>query len=156
MIGQTISHYRVRPTFLLGSAAVVVVLILPGAVAHSYNLKRALLFTAAMAILAGFLLLLKTWGPQTTWRELVALITAVYLLASLPVSFFELSQVRWFMAHPWHAQLSMYALPWVRWGYILIPVGVIGSFVGRGWARIALVTGSVFLFVLWLPNTWVY
>jgi len=149
--------FRVRPMFLAGCAAVLVVLILPDAVTHSHILQRVLLLLAALAILAGCLLLLNDQGPKPTWRATIALITAVYLVASLPVFFFELSQVKWFMRHPWHSWLSMYARPWVHWGYIFVYLSVICSFLGRGRTRIAFITGSVLLVVLWqATGTWVF
>jgi hypothetical protein len=149
--------FRVRPKFLAGCGAVAAVLILPDIVAHSHILQRALLLIAAVAILSGWFLLLKERGAKTTWRARFALITSVYLVASLPVFFFELSQVKWFMLHPWRSWLSMYARPWVHWGYIFVYLSVICSFLGRGWARIAFVTASVLLAVLWqATGTWVF
>jgi len=149
--------FRVRPKFLAGCAAVVAVLILPDAVAESHILKRVVLLLAALAILSGWLLLLKDRGPKTTWRALIALIASVYLVASLPVFLFEMSQVKWLMRHPWHYWLSMYVRPWVHWGYALVFLSVVCSFLGRGRARIAFVTGSVLLLVLRLATgTWAF
>jgi uncharacterized membrane protein YGL010W len=148
--------FRIRPEFLAGCAAVLVVLILPDVVAQSHILKRVVLLLAAVVILAGWLLLLKDRGPKTTWRTLIALIASVYLVASLPVFLFEMSQVKWLMRHPWHHWLSMYVRPWVHWGYTLVFLSVICSFLGRGWARIAFVTGSVLLMVLrFATDIWV-
>ena len=47
-----------------------------------------------------------------------------------------------------HPVLSMYARPWVHWGYLFIYLGVVGSFLGRGRARIAFVVGSILLLIL--------
>jgi len=140
--------FRVRPKFLAGCAAVVAVLILPDAVAQSHILKRVVLLLAALAILTGWLLLLKDRRLKTTWRAVIALIASVYLVISLPVFLFEMSQIRWLMRHPWHDWLSMYVRPWVHWGYPLVFLSVICSFLGRGRARIAFVAGSVLLMVL--------
>jgi hypothetical protein len=149
--------FRVRPEFLAGCAAVVAVLILPDVVAQSQILKRVVLLLAALAILAGWFLLLKDRGPMTTWRALIALLASVYLVVSLPVFLFEMSQVKWFMRHPWHYLLSMYVRPWVHWGYIFVFLSVICSFLGRGRARIAFVIGSVLLMVLRLATgIWVF
>jgi hypothetical protein len=149
--------FRVRPKFLAGCAAVVVVLILPDAVAQSQILKGVVLLLAALAILSGWLLLLKDGGPKTTWRALITLIASVYLVVSLPVFLFEMSQIKWLMRHPWHHWLSMYVRPWVHWGYILVFLSVICSFLGRGRARIAFVAGSVLLMVLrFATGTWVF
>jgi len=106
-----------------------------------------MLVLAAFAILAGWVLLIKDPGPKT-WRAPIALIGSVYLLASLPVFFLELSPVRWLWRHPWNSWFAMYVGPWVHWGYILVYLSVICSFLGRGRARIAFVTGSVSLMVL--------
>ena len=141
------SCFRVRPRFLAGCAAVLVVLILPGLIAHSH-LERAVLVLAALAILAGWFLLLRDPGPKTTWRTLITLITSVYLVASLPVFFFELSPVRWLWRHPWSSWFAIYVGPWVHWGYIFVYLSAICSFLGRGRARIAFVIGSVLLVVL--------
>src|SRR5208283_3602986 len=88
------SWFHARPKFLAGCAAVVVVLILPDLIAHSHILEQAILVLAALAILAGWFLLIKDPGP-TNWRAPIALITSVYLVASLPVFLFELSPWRW-------------------------------------------------------------
>ena len=140
--------FRVRPKFVAGCAAVVAALILPDTIAQSRMLERVVLLLAALAILAGWFLLLKDREPKTTWRALIALVASVYLVASLPVFFFEMSQVKWLMRHPWHYWLSMYVRPWVHWGYIFAFLSVICSFLGQGWARIAFVTGSILLLVL--------
>ncbi len=147
---------RVRPVFLAGCAAIVAVLILPSTIAQSHILKSAVLLLAALAILGGWLLLLNDHAPKTTWRALIAVIASVYLVISLPVFLFEMSQIKWLMRHPWHHWLSMYVRPWVHWGYTLVFIGVILSFFGRGRARIAFVTGSVLLMVLrFAMGTWV-
>jgi hypothetical protein len=148
--------FYVRPKFLAGCAAVVAVLILPDVVAQSFIMKRALLLLAALAIVAGWFLLLKDHGPRKTWRALIALVASVYLVASLPVFLFEISQVKWLMRHPWHYWLSIYVRPWVHWGYVLVSLSVVCSFLGQGRARIAFVAGSVFLMVLRLATgTWI-
>ncbi|MGA9495287.1 MAG: hypothetical protein WA718_11220 [Terriglobales bacterium] len=147
----------VRPKFLAGCAAVVAVLILPDTIAQLHILKRVVLILAALAILAGWLLLLKDGGPKTTWRALTALVGSVYLVVSLPVFLFEMSQMRWLMRHPWHQWLSMYVRPWVHWGYTFVFLSVICSFLGRGRARIAFVVGSVLLLMLrFAMGIWVY
>jgi len=51
--------FRVRPTFLMACATVVAVLILPDVVAQSHVLKSIVLLLAALAILAGWFLLLR-------------------------------------------------------------------------------------------------
>jgi hypothetical protein len=150
--------FRVPPKFLVGCAVAVAVLILPGVVAQSYVLKRVVLLLAALAIFAGWCLLLKDSDhSKVSWRALIALIASVYLVVSLPVFLFEMSQVKWLMRHPWHYWLSMYVRPWVHWGYILVFLSVVCSFLGRGRARAAFVTGSVLLMVLrFAMGTWVY
>ncbi len=136
--------FSVRPKFLLGCAAVVLVLILPDVVAQSHILQRAVLLLAASFILAGWLLLLQDSEPSTTWRALVAVPSSVYLVVSLPAFFFEMSPWKW-LTHHW---ISMYVRPWVHWGYALALLSIVCSFFGRGRARVAFVTGSVALFVL--------
>lgn len=151
------SPLRIRPKFLAGCAAVVVVLILPELVAHSSILKRTVLLVATLAILSGWLLLLKDTWPKATWRAVIVLLTSIYLVASLPVFLFELSPWRWFVRNSWHSWFSMYARPWVHWGYIFVFLSVACSFLGRGRARIAFVTGSVLLMVLReAMGTWVF
>jgi len=150
------SPLRIRPKFLAVCAAVVVVLILPDLIAHSHILARLVLLLATLAILTGWFLLLAGSDPKTNWRALIALITSIYLLISLPVFLFELSPWRWFVRHPWHSWFSMYAMPWVRWGYIFVFLSVICSFLGRGRARIAFVTGSVLLMSLRATGNWVF
>ena len=156
VVGQE-PWFRVRPKFLAACAAVIAVLILPDVIAHSYIIERAVLLFAALAILAGWFLLLKDPWPKANWRAVIMLLTSVYLVASLPVFLFELSPWRWFVRHPWHSRFSMYAMPWVHWGYIFVFLSVMCSFLGRGRARIAFVTGSVLLMALReAMGTWVY
>ncbi|MFZ0300901.1 MAG: hypothetical protein WAM13_21310 [Candidatus Sulfotelmatobacter sp.] len=137
LVGQE-SWLRLRPKFLSGCAAVVAVLILPDVIARFRILEGAALLSAALAILVGWFLLLKDSPPKRTWRSVIALITSVYLVASLPVFLFELSPWRWFVQHPWHSWFSMYSMPWVHWGYIFMFLSIIGSFLGRGRSRIRL------------------
>jgi hypothetical protein len=149
--------FAVRPKFLAGCAAVVVTLSLPDLVAQSFILKRAVLVIAALAILVGWVLLLKDRESRTTSRALIALVASIYLVVSLPVFLFEMSQVKWLMRHPWHDWISIYVRPWVHWGDVLMFASVICSFLGRGWPRIAFVTGSILLVVLRMAmGTWVF
>jgi hypothetical protein len=149
--------FRVRPKFLAGCAAAVSVFFLPDVVAESHTLKRVVLLLAASAILSGWLLLLKDRWPKTTWRRATVTIVSIYLVISLPGFLIEMSQIKWLMLHPWHHWLSIYVRPWVHWGYILVPLSVICSFFGRGRPRVAFVTGSVLLMVLWIATgTWTY
>jgi L-asparagine transporter-like permease len=156
LVGQE-SWLRLRPKFLSGCAAVVAVLILPDVIARFRILEGAALLSAALAILVGWFLLLKDSPPKRTWRSVIALITSVYLVASLPVFLFELSPWRWFVRQPRHSWFSMYSMPWVHWGYIFMFLSIIGSFLGRGRSRIAFVTGSVLLMALReATGTWVF
>jgi hypothetical protein len=156
VVGQE-SWLRPRPKFLSGCAAVIAVLILPDAIARFRILERVALLSAALAILVGWFLLLKDSPPKRTWRSVIALITSVYLVASLPVFLFELSPWRWFVRHPWHSWFSMYSMPWVHWGYTFMFLSIIGSSLGRGRSRIAFVTGSVLLMALReATGTWVF
>ena len=151
------NQFRVRPNFLAGCATVVAILILPKVVAGSRILEQAVLLLAGVAILAGWFLLLKDRGPRTAWRALITRIKSVYLVASLPVFLFGLSPWKWFVRHPLHSWFSLYAKPWVHWGYAFVLGSVICSFLARGRARIALVTSSVLLMVLWeATGTWVF
>lgn len=151
------SHFTVRPRFLAGCAAVLAVLFLPDLVAESYAAKVLVLLLATAFILAGCLLLLGEHEQTYSWRSLISLIAAVYLVISLPVFLFEISQIRWLMRHPWHHWFSLYVRPWVHWGYLFICLSIIGSLLGRGRARIAFVTGSLLLLVLrGATGTWVY
>jgi hypothetical protein len=150
------NYLRVRPWFLAGCVAFLVMLILPGVIRDSHASQRVLLFLAAVAILSGWIMLLVD-KPRMTWRTVTAMIASVYLVASLPVFIFEMSQLKWFMRYPHHYLLSMYVRPWVHWGYILIPLGVICSFLGRGRARVAFVTGAALLMVIWVAvGIWVF
>ena len=150
-------QFRVRPEILAGCAALLAVLILPNTIAQSHILKEVVLLLASLAILAGWFLLLTDREPRTTWRPLIALVASVYLVASVPVFLFEMSQMKWLMRHPWHHWFSMYVRPWVSSGYTFVLLGVIFSLFGRGRARIAFVTGSLLLLVLrFATGTWVF
>jgi len=149
--------FSVRPRFLLGCVPVILALILPGVIAHSFILKRVVLGMAAGAIVAGWFFLLRDGGPGAAWRDAISVVTSVYLVVSLPVFLFQMSQWKWFVRHPWHHWLSMYAHPWVHWGIIFVSLGVIGSSFGRGRARVAFLTGAVLLMELFLATaTWVF
>jgi len=148
--------FRIRPIFIATSLVGVAVLITPHLVAQSYLLKRAVLFLASLSTIAGWFFMLRETG-KFTLRQLPELIAAIYLLISLPVFLFEISQVRWLALHPWHNWFSMYVRPWVHWGYFLILVSVICSLLGRGKARVAFVAGSLLLMVLrFATGSWVY
>jgi hypothetical protein len=156
LVGQE-SWFRVRPKFLAGCAAVVVVLILPDVIARVRILEPVALLSAAFAILVGWVLLLKDSPPKRTWRSVITLIASAYMTVSLPVFLFELSPWRWFVRHPWHSWFSMYARPWVHWGYFFVCLSVVCAFLGRGRARIAFVTGGALLMVLReAAGTWVF
>ena len=152
--------FRVRPKFLLGSAAVAFVALFPLAAGDHYILKATLLVCAAIAILVGWYFLIDDGIPTPRWRGLVAFATSVYLTVSLPVFLFELSQIKWLVFSPMHHWISMYVSLWVRHGYngfIHVLLGVIGSFFGHGTARTAFVAGSIILLTLRLSSgTWVY
>ena len=153
------SWFHVRPAFLLGCATLLVILVLPSAIAHKYDVQWLFLLFASLAIALGWFLLAKYREPNGTWRALIALATSVYLTAFLPVFLFELAQIKWLMRHPFHHAFSMYVWPWVHWGYqgyLFAFLGVAGALMGRSWARIAFVSGSVLLLILRASmGTWV-
>jgi L-asparagine transporter-like permease len=123
-------------------------------------IQRAFLALASLAILSGWFFLLKYREPNSTWRTSVSLATSVCLTAYLPIFLFELSQTKWLMHQPLHHAFSMYVWIWVRWayqGYLVLVLGVAGSFLGRGRARIAFVVGSILLLILRASmGTWVF
>jgi energy-converting hydrogenase Eha subunit A len=149
--------FSLRPRFVAACAAFILILVLPWEIRNSLALQRGFLIAAAMAILVGWVLLLMDRPQRASWRTMAAAITSVYLVASLPVFVFEMSQDRWFMRHPWHWWFEIYARPWVHWGYIFVYLSVIGSFLGRGRSRVAFVTGALLLMVVWeAMGIWVY
>lgn len=151
------STSRVRLGFLGCCAALIAFLILILGVKNQHILQRTLLFLATIAILVGWTLLFMDGLPQQGWRKLITLITSAYLVISLPVFWFEMSQVRWFTRSPHHIWWSLYARPWVHWGYIFISLSISCSFFGKGWMRVAFITGAVLLMVNWATmSTWVY
>jgi len=151
------SPFTVRPRFLAGCALVVALLLLPDVVAQSHILERVVLLFAALVIFLGWFLLVRDGEFKTTWRSVAALTASIYLVVSLPVFVFEMSQIKWLMLHPWHHWFSIYARPWVHWGNAFIILSIIGSFLGRSRARTAFVTGSILLLVLRAAmGTWVY
>jgi hypothetical protein len=143
--------FRVRPNFVLGCVVVLLVFFLPDAIRGRHGVQKALLLLASFSIASGWFCLLRHRETNSTWRSLVALATSVYLTASLPVFLFELSQIKWLLRHSLHHMFGMYVWPWVHWGYqgyLPILLGVVGSFAGRGRARVAFVVGSVLLLIL--------
>jgi hypothetical protein len=151
--------FRVRPTFLLACVVFLIAFFLPDTIRGRHVVQRAFLVLASLAIVSGWFFLLKYREANSTWRTLVALVTSVYLTASVPVFLFEMSQIRWLMRHPFHHTFEMYVWPWVHWGYqgyVPVLLGVAGSFLGRGRARIAFVGGSILLLILRASmGTWV-
>lgn len=151
------SPLLIRPVFLECCEAFIAAIILPYTIKDSYLLQRGLLLLAAIAILIGWILLLVDGFPRSPWRKLITLITSTYLIISIPVFMFEMSQMRWFMRSPHHIWWSLYARPWVHWGYIFIFSSIFCSFFGKGWARVGFITGAVLLMVNWSAmSTWVY
>ncbi len=152
--------FHVRPLFLLGCVAFLVVLILPDAIRGRDGVRHSLLLFATLAIVMGWFFLMKYHEPNTKWRALVALLTSIYVTASVPVFLFELSPTRWLVRHPHHYTFEMYSWPWVHGGYqgfVPLFLGVVGCFFGSGRARVAFVTGGILLLVLRASmGTWVY
>jgi hypothetical protein len=149
---------HVRPIFFFASGVFLAVVTLPDVVRGSHTLRRICLWSAALLILLGWYFLVKDRTPNSAWRKLIALITSVYLTVSLPVFLFEMSQMKWFMRHPMHHAFALYVRPWVHWGYGgILPVflGVVGSFFGRGRARVAFLFASTLQMILWAATvTW--
>jgi len=145
--------FRVRPV-LVGCAIVLVVLILPNALTGRHLVQQLFLLGPIVSIASGWFFLLKDRSPNQTWRNVIALVTSLYLMISIPVFFIESSQMRWLGGHQ---MLSMYVWPWVQWGYALVIGGVAGTFFGRGRARVAFATGAILLLILRLGmGIWVY
>lgn len=151
------SLFHVRLNFLGYCAAFIAFLSLFLAIKNLHVLPTILLLLATLAILVGWIWLIMDGFPRPAWMQLITLITAIYLVISLPVFLFEMSQVKWFMAYPHHSWLSSYARLWVHWGYVFIIMSIICSFFGKGRARVGLVTGAVLLMANWaIMGTWVY
>lgn len=148
--------FRVRPIFLVACAAFLAVISLPDVVHGSHVLKRVFLLMASLALVSGWFFLLRDREPNSAWRAVIALTTSVYLTVSVPVFLFEMSQIKWLMRHPMNRVFAIYVWPWVHWGFLLVLLGVVGSFFGRGRARIAFFVGSILLTILWAATgTWV-
>ena len=144
--------FHVRAGFLLAGASLAATLALPGLIRSSHALKMLFLLLAALALGLGWFFLLRERKPNSSGRASIAFVTSVYLTLSLPVFLFEMSQWRWLVRHPLRRVFSIYVWPWAHWGYgglIQVFLGVVGSFFGHGRARIAFVTGSVLLMILW-------
>jgi len=152
-----LSRLRVRPKFLLACAIVLIVVFLPEAISGRRLLRQTFLLAAAVAIILGWFFFLKNSKPSSGWRAFIAVVTSVYLTASLPVFLFESAQIKWLMGHPLREQ---YVHLWVHdgsQGFLQTLLAVVGSFFGTGRARVAFVTGSILLLILRLSmGTWVY
>ena len=153
-------RFPVHRGYLIAFIMTIAVFTLPGVVSDSYILKRIFLLAACMSLLLGWVFLLKEREGHSAWRRWIALATSLYLTASLPVFLFEMSQIKWLMRHPWHRFFSAWVWPWVRFGYqgyLLVLLGVLGSFFGRGRARTAFLVSSILLLILRASTgTWVY
>jgi len=144
-------RFLVRPVFLLGCAVVLLVFFLPGALSHNAYAERVLLGFATGAILSGWFFLLLRPEPNSRWRSVIALVASIYLTMSLPAFAYELSPFYWWMHH---RSPVFYLWPFVHWGYALPLFGLIGSFFGRGRARIAFVVAGTALMVIRLAGYW--
>ena len=151
------SPVRARPKFLLGCAIALVVIFLPAAISGRRLVQQSFLLSAAVAITSGWFLFLQYPEPNSRWRGAVAVLASVYLTASIPVFLFESAQIRWLMGHPLREH---YVHLWVHQGsqgYLPTLLGVVGSFFGRGRARVAFVVGSILLLILRLSmGAWVF
>jgi hypothetical protein len=148
------SPFRVRPIFLLGCGVSLAVVILPEAFSGDRFLQLVLLGVATITVILGWLLLLIYPERNESWRSVISLITFLYLTLSIPVFLFESSQIKWIARH--HS-VSVYVRPWVHWGHILVLGSIVGSFFGRGRARIAFVVGATLLAIIRLSmGVWVY
>jgi hypothetical protein len=150
--------FYIRPRFLaalsLWIAVPVVVIYFGILVSHNHVLKMFIWMSSILALLTGWYFLLKDHEPHSRWRAWIALITSIYLAASLPTFLFEISPFRWFVIHPMHREFSGYVLPWIYWGRgsIFVLAGVAGSLCGRGRARAAFLLTSVLLLTLWFAT----
>jgi len=144
-------RFHVRPGFLLGCAIFLMVFFLPGALWNKLYAQRALFALATVAILSGWFFVLLSPESNSRWRSVIALVASIYLTISLPAFAYELSPFYWWLHH--RAPL-FYIWPFVHWGYALTLLGLIGSFFGRGRARIAFVIASTVLVIIRLAGIW--
>src|SRR5689334_3667564 len=145
---------QVRSGFLASCAAIVGVPFLADIIRGHSTLQRSALLSASIAIMVGWLFIVRNGGRNSQWRSVVSVVTAAYLAASVPVYYFEFSPFRWFSTHPTY---SIYVAPWVHWSYALPLLGVIGSFLAQSDARLPLVTASLLLLMLRLStSTWIH
>jgi hypothetical protein len=145
-------RFHARPAFLFGCAIFLLVFFIPGIVAHKAHAQRVLLGLAIVAIISGWFFLLTHRESNSRWRSAVALAASIYLTMSLPAFAYELSSFNWLLHH--HAPL-LYIWPFVHWGYLLALFGLLGSFFGRGRARIAFVIASTVLMIIRLADIWI-
>jgi len=146
---------QVRQNFLLFCALGLLAFLLPGAVAGHRFAQLILAALSAVAVLLGWFFYGMFREANQKWRDLTAVITGVYLTACVPTLFFELFPVKWFMrGHQWP---SFYVRPWAHWGGALVFLGVAGTLLGRGRARIAFVTAGFLMLILWISMPhWVF
>jgi multisubunit Na+/H+ antiporter MnhG subunit len=139
--------FRVRPAVLLACFGILLVMLLPDAMREHRSAKWLLLTFGSLAVILGWFFYIRHHENNSKWREFIALITAVYLTASIPAYYFEFFPIKWLMRGPhWSA---LYVRPWVHWAFIFVYLSVAGSLLGRGRARIAFTTGSILLLILW-------
>jgi hypothetical protein len=141
------NFFLVRPLFLLTCFGLLLMFLLPDAIRGNRTGHWLLFIFGSLAVILGWFFYFGDHENASKWRELISLLTALYLTASIPVYFFEFSPVKWFMrGHIWP---SLYVRPWVHWGFIFVYLGIVGSLFGRGRARIAFASGSILLTMLW-------
>jgi len=147
--------FRARTGFVLLLVGLLMVIIVPELIHDRRFAQYLVLASASVAIASGWLFLIKYPEPNSRWRAWIALLTSIYLTASIPVYLFELSPIKWFWNY--HPVCSMYAMPWVRLGSIPIFLAVAFCVLGRGRARIAFLVGSFLLVILWAGTSpWLY
>jgi hypothetical protein len=145
---------RVRTGVLILCAILLGIALLPTVISGRHSLQFLLLWVAVAAQLLGWILLVKNREFTLTPRGWIAAIASACVTISIPAFFFELHGLEWFMRHEW---VSPYLEPWVHWGFLLIPLGALGSSLGRGRSRLAFLAGSVLLLILWQSaKAWIF
>jgi hypothetical protein len=146
---------QVRQNFLLFCALGLLLFLLPSAVTGHRCAQLILAILSALAVAFGWVFYGTHREPNQKWRDAIAVIAGVCLTACVPTLFFEFSPFKWFMqGHRWP---SFYVRPWVHWGDALIFLGIAGTFLGRGRARVAFAVAGILMLILWISMPrWVF
>jgi len=149
------TSFQARTGLVLVCVSFLVAILLPGALKGHRTGQWLIFIFGCSALLIAWFFQIFSREVNNKWRQLIVVVDLVLLTASIPTFYFEFSPAKWFLrSHDWP---SLYVRPWVHLGFMPIFFGVACSFFGKGRTRVAMVTGSSLLAILWASmSVWIF